>query len=127
MAESTNTESTAAERNTRKSARGYVVSDKMDKTVVVEVEERMKHRSKRNAMRKTVKYKVQDEETTAADGSRVQATEKQPISSAKRRQLIEINKHAKYQTPTPTTSPARDHQRVAGGYRERGEMSMNPY
>ena len=52
MAETTNTEATAAERNSRKTARGYVVSDKMDKTIVVEVEERMKHRLYGKVLRK---------------------------------------------------------------------------
>src|SRR5699024_1752295 len=127
MAETTNTESTAAERNTRKSARGYVVSDKMDKTVVVEVEERMKHRLYGKVMRKSVKYKVHDEENTAGVGDLVLVAETRPLSAAKRRRLVEIIERAKSPTPAHPPGPARDHRLVAGGYRERGEMSMNPF
>ncbi len=83
MAETTNTEATAAERNSRKTARGYVVSDKMDKTIVVEVEERMKHRLYGKVMRKSVKYKVHDEENSAGIGVLVLVSETRPVSAAK--------------------------------------------
>ncbi|WP_152348426.1 MULTISPECIES: 30S ribosomal protein S17 [Brevibacterium] len=95
MAETTNTEATAAERNSRKTARGYVVSDKMDKTIVVEVEERMKHRLYGKVMRQSVKYKVHDEENTAGIGDLVLVAETRPLSAAKRWRLVEIIERAK--------------------------------
>lgn len=95
MAETTNTEATAAERNSRKTARGYVVSDKMDKTIVVEVEERMKHRLYGKVLRKSVKYKVHDEENTAGIGDLVLVAETRPLSAAKRWRLVEIVERAK--------------------------------
>ena len=79
MAETTNTEATAAERHSRKTARGYVVSDKMDKTIVVEVEERMKHRLYGKVLRKSVKYKVTAEENTAGLGDLVLVAATRPI------------------------------------------------
>jgi small subunit ribosomal protein S17 len=95
MAETTNTEANAAERNTRKTARGYVVSDKMDKTIVVEVEERKKHRLYGKIMRQSVKYKVHDEENTAGIGDFVLVAETRPLSAAKRWRLAEILERAK--------------------------------
>ena len=82
-------------RNERKQRRGYVVSDKMDKTVVVEVEERMKHRLYGKVLRKSVKYKVHDEENTAGVGDLVLVAETRPISAAKRWRLVEIIERAK--------------------------------
>lgn len=95
MAETTNTEATAAERNTRKTARGYVVSDKMDKTIVVEVEERKTHRLYGKVLRQSVKYKVHDEENTAGIGDLVLVAETRPLSAAKRWRLVEIIERAK--------------------------------
>ena len=95
MAETTKPESAAAERNTRKTVRGYVVSDKMQKTIVVEVEERMKHRLYGKVMRKSVKYKVHDEENTAGIGDLVLVAETRPLSAAKRWRLVEIVERAK--------------------------------
>ncbi|MCD1286962.1 30S ribosomal protein S17 [Brevibacterium sp. GP-SGM9] len=95
MAETTKPESAAAERNTRKTVRGYVVSDKMQKTIVVEVEERMKHRLYGKVLRKSVKYKVHDEENSAGIGDLVLVAETRPVSAAKRWRLVEIIERAK--------------------------------
>ena len=95
MAETTKPESAAAERNTRKTVRGYVVSDKMQKTIVVEVEERMKHRLYGKVLRKSVKYKVHDEENSAGIGDLVLVAETRPLSAAKRWRLVEIVERAK--------------------------------
>ena len=95
MAETTKPEATSAERNSRKTARGYVVSDKMDKTIVVEIEERMNHRLYGNVMRKSVKIKAHDEENTAGIGDLVLVAETRPVSAAKRWRLVEIIERAK--------------------------------
>lgn len=95
MAETTKPESTGAERNTRKTVRGYVVSDKMQKTIVVQVEERMKHRLYGKVLRKSVKYKVHDEENSAGIGDLVLVSETRPVSAAKRWRLVEIIERAK--------------------------------
>ena len=62
---------TTSERNDRKTRRGYVVSDKMDKTVVVEVEDRVKHALYGKVMRKTSKVKAHDEDNSAGIGDLV--------------------------------------------------------
>lgn len=95
MAETTNTESTAAERNTRKSARGYVVSDKMDKTVVVEVEDRVKHALYGKVMRKTERVKAHDEDNTTGVGDHVLIMETRPLSATKRWRIVEVLEKAK--------------------------------
>ncbi|WP_113905444.1 MULTISPECIES: 30S ribosomal protein S17 [Brevibacterium] len=95
MTESTNPEATQAERNSRKTMRGYVVSDKMEKTIVVEVEERVKHRLYGKVLRKSNKIKVHDEENTAGIGDLVVVAETRPVSAAKRWRLVEIIERAK--------------------------------
>ncbi|GAA4514526.1 30S ribosomal protein S17 [Brevibacterium yomogidense] len=86
---------TAVERNARKTARGYVVSDKMDKTIVVEVEDRKKHRLYGKVLRTTSKIKVHDEENTAGIGDLVVVAETRPMSASKRWRLVEIAERAK--------------------------------
>lgn len=83
------------ERNTRRTMRGYVVSDKMDKTIVVEVEDRKKHRLYGKVMRTTSKYKVHDETNTAGVGDLVRIVETRPLSATKRFRLLEIIERAK--------------------------------
>ena len=83
------------ERNTRRTMRGYVVSDKMDKTTVVEVEDRKKHRLYGKVMRMTSKYKVHDEINTAGVGDLVRIVETRPLSATKRFRLLEIIERAK--------------------------------
>ena len=83
------------ERNHRKVRRGYVVSDRMDKTVVVQLEDRMKHPLYGKVMRKTKKVKVHDEENTAGIGDLVVIMETRPLSKTKHWRLVEIAEKAK--------------------------------
>ena len=83
------------ERPYRKTLRGYVTSDKMDKTIVVEVEERVKHALYGKVMTKTNKFKAHDEENTAGIGDRVLIMETRPLSATKRWRLVEIVEKAK--------------------------------
>jgi len=82
-------------RGDRKTRRGYVVSDKMDKTVVVEVEDRVKHALYGKVIRRTSKVKVHDEANTAGVGDRVLIMETRPLSATKRWRLVEILEKAK--------------------------------
>jgi len=77
-------------RNDRKTRQGYVVSDKMDKTVVVEVEDRVKHPLYGKVIRRTSKVKAHDEANTAGVGDRVLIMETRPLSPTNRRRLAEI-------------------------------------
>jgi small subunit ribosomal protein S17 len=88
---------TAAEldRGRRKVREGYVVSDKMDKTVVVAVEDRVKHRLYGKVLRQTSRMKAHDEANTAGVGDRVRIMETRPLSATKRWRLIEILEKAK--------------------------------
>ena len=85
----------AAGRNDRKTRQGYVVSDKMDKTVVVEVEDRVKHALYGKVIRRTSKVKAHDEANTAGVGDRVLIMETRPLSATKRWRLVEILEKAK--------------------------------
>ena len=87
--------STAATRGYRKTRRGYVVSDKMDKTVVVAVEDRVKHPLYGKVMRRTSKVKVHDEGNTAGVGDLVLIMETRPLSATKRWRLVEVIEKAK--------------------------------
>jgi len=90
-------ENTAAApaRARRKVREGLVVSDKMDKTVVVEVEDRVKHALYGKIMRRTSKLKVHDEQNSAGIGDRVLIMETRPLSATKRWRLVEILEKAK--------------------------------
>jgi len=83
------------ERNRRKTAQGLVVSDKMDKTIVVEVEDRVKHPLYGKVMRRTSKLKAHDEQNTAGVGDRVLVMETRPLSATKRWRLVEVLEKAK--------------------------------
>ena len=72
------------QRGSRKTARGYVVSDKMDKTIVVEVERRKQHRLYGKIMRTTTKFTAHDEDNTAGVGDLVRVAETRPYSATKR-------------------------------------------
>jgi len=90
------TEAVVAEhRSHRKTRRGYVVGDKMDKTVVVAVEDRVKHPLYGKVMRRTSKVKVHDEANAAGIGDLVLIMETRPLSATKRWRLIEIVEKAK--------------------------------
>jgi small subunit ribosomal protein S17 len=73
----------AEERHYRKTRQGYVVSDKMDKTVIVEVEDRVKHALYGKVIRRSSKVKAHDETNTAAVGDRVLIMETRPLSATK--------------------------------------------
>ena len=88
-------QASSAERPYRKTLRGYVVSDKMDKTIVVAVEERVKHARYGKVTTKTSKFKAHDEENTAGIGDRVLVMETRPLSASKRWRLVEILERAK--------------------------------
>ena len=83
------------DRSSRKVREGLVVSDKMDKTVVVAVEDRVKHALYGKVMTKTERLKVHDEANEAGVGDRVRVMETRPLSATKRWRLIEIVEKAK--------------------------------
>ena len=74
---------------------GVVVSDKMDKTIVVLVEDRVKHPLYGKVMTKSSRIKVHDEDNTAGIGDRVRVMETRPLSAQKRWRLVEIIERAK--------------------------------
>ncbi|QGK71521.1 30S ribosomal protein S17 [Allosaccharopolyspora coralli] len=82
-------------RNYRKTREGYVVSDKMNKTVVVSLEDRKKHALYGKVMRQTTKVKVHDDDNTAGVGDRVLLMETRPLSATKRWRLVEVLERAK--------------------------------
>lgn len=82
-------------RNHRKVRRGYVVSDKMDKTIVVQIEDRVKHALYGKVMRKNKKVKAHDENNDAHVGDLVLLMETRPLSATKRWRLVEILEKAK--------------------------------
>ncbi|WP_307857487.1 30S ribosomal protein S17 [Paenarthrobacter sp. DKR-5] len=79
----------------RKTRRGYVVSDKMDKTVVVQVEDRVKHALYGKVIRRTSKVKAHDEQNSAGIGDLVLISETRPLSATKRWRIVEILEKAK--------------------------------
>jgi small subunit ribosomal protein S17 len=85
----------ARNRGHRKTRRGYVVSDKMDKTVVVEVEDRVKHPLYGKVMRRTSKVKAHDEQNAVGVGDLVLIMETRPLSATKRWRVVEIIERAK--------------------------------
>ncbi|GAA2074923.1 30S ribosomal protein S17 [Aeromicrobium halocynthiae] len=94
MSENTKKEETV-ERTTRKVREGLVVSDKMDKTVIVTVEDRVKHGLYGKVLRRNTKLKVHDEQNAAGVGDRVLISETRPLSATKRWRLVEILEKAK--------------------------------
>ncbi|MEU0540861.1 30S ribosomal protein S17 [Nocardia sp. NPDC005978] len=83
------------DRGQRKVRYGYVVSDKMTKTIVVELENRVKHKLYGKIIRTTSKVKAHDENEIAAVGDRVQLMETRPLSATKRWRLVEVLEKAK--------------------------------
>ena len=82
-------------RGERKVREGLVVSDKMDKTIVVELEDRVKHPLYAKVIRRTSKVKAHDEGNTAGTGDRVRLMETRPLSATKRWRLVEVVERAK--------------------------------
>ena len=82
-------------RGFRKVREGLVVSDKMDKTVVVAVEDRVQHPLYGKTMRRTSRLKAHDETNTCGVGDRVRLMETRPLSASKRWRVVEILEKAK--------------------------------
>ncbi|MBQ6998861.1 MAG: 30S ribosomal protein S17 [Clostridia bacterium] len=82
------------ERNYRKTRIGKVVSDKMDKTIVVAIEYNVKHPLYGKIMKRTYKLKAHDENQVARVGDRVKVMETRPLSKDKRWRLVEITEKA---------------------------------
>lgn len=83
------------DRNLRKTRVGKVVSDKMDKTIVVAVEDRVRHPLYKKIIRRTTKLKAHDENNECRTGDRVSVMETRPISKDKRWRLVKIVEKAK--------------------------------
>ena len=86
---------TADKRGYRKAREGLVTSSKMDKTVVVEVEDRVKHPKYGKVIRRTKKYQAHDEANACGIGDRVLLMETRPLSATKRWRVAEILEKAK--------------------------------
>lgn len=93
--ETVTTTDTKAARGYRKTREGLVVSDKMDKTVVVAVEDRYKHAMYGKVVRRTSRLKAHDEKNEAGVGDRVLLMETKPQSATKRWRVVEILEKAK--------------------------------
>jgi len=91
---SATTEPAAKKRGERKTREGMVVSDKMDKTIVVELEDRVKHPRYSKVIRRTTKVKAHDENGTAGIGDRVLLAETRPLSATKRWRLVQVLERA---------------------------------
>ncbi|WP_375497130.1 30S ribosomal protein S17 [uncultured Jatrophihabitans sp.] len=89
------TETTEDRTSHRKVREGLVVSDKMSKTVVVEVEDRVKHPLYGKVIRRTTKLKVHDESNEVGVGDRVLIMETRPLSATKRWRVVEVLEQAK--------------------------------
>ena len=83
------------ERNLRKTRVGVVVSDKLDKTIVVAVKDSVQHPLYKKIMKRTVKFKAHDEKNECGVGDRVEIMETRPISADKRWRLVQIIEKAK--------------------------------
>ena len=83
------------ERNLRKTRVGVVVSDKMDKTIVVAIEDNVKHPLYKKIVKRTVRFKAHDENNDAKIGDTVKVMETRPLSKDKRWRLVEVMERAK--------------------------------
>ena len=84
-----------SERNLRTTRVGKVVSDKMDKTIVVAIEDNVRHPLYKKIIKKTVRLKAHDEQNTAGTGDRVMVMETRPLSKDKRWRLVKVIEKAK--------------------------------
>ncbi len=84
-----------SERNMRKTLVGRVISNKMDKTIVVAIEDSVRHPLYKKIIKRTVKLKAHDENNECAIGDRVSVMETRPLSKDKRWRLVEIVEKAK--------------------------------
>ena len=87
--------SEAIERNLRKTRVGKVVSDKMDKTIVVAIEDNVKHPKYGKVIKRTIRLKAHDENNECGEGDTVKIMETRPLSKDKRWRLVEIVEKAK--------------------------------
>ncbi len=87
--------SEAIERNLRKTRVGRVVSDKMDKTIVVAIEDNVKHPKYGKVIKRTIRLKAHDENNECGEGDTVKIMETRPLSKDKRWRLVEIIEKAK--------------------------------
>jgi small subunit ribosomal protein S17 len=83
------------ERNLRKNRVGIVVSDKMDKTVIIAIEEHVKHQKYGKVIKRTVRLKVHDENNECGIGDKILVAETRPLSKDKRWRMVEIIEKAK--------------------------------
>ena len=90
-----NTTNDTEARGFRKTREGLVVSDKMDKTVVVAVEDRVKHALYGKVLRRTSKLKAHDEQNDCGIGDRVLIMETRPLSATKRWRVVQVLERAK--------------------------------
>lgn len=95
MADMTNSQQQATTRGARKVREGFVVSDKMQKTVVVALERRVAHPIYGKMITRTSRVKAHDEENSAKTGDRVRIMETRPLSKDKRWRLVEIVERAR--------------------------------
>ena len=84
-----------SERKLRKTRVGKVVSDKMDKTIVVAIEDNVMHPLYKKIIKRTVKFKAHDEENAAHEGDKVEIMETRPLSKDKRWRLVRVIEQAK--------------------------------
>jgi small subunit ribosomal protein S17 len=95
MSENPVAEASVEDRSARKVREGLVVSDKMDKTVVVSVEDRVKHALYGKVLRRSTRLKAHDEANECGIGDRVLLMETRPLSATKRWRVVEIIEKAK--------------------------------
>ena len=95
MADMTNSQQPSATRGARKVREGFVVSDKMQKTVVVALERRVAHPVYGKMITRTSRVKAHDEENAAKTGDRVRIMETRPLSKDKRWRVVEIVERAR--------------------------------
>ncbi len=84
-----------AERNLRKTRVGMVVSDKMDKTIVVAIQDNVKHPLYKKIIKRTIRLKAHDEKNECGIGDKVEIMETRPLSKDKRWRLVRIIEKAK--------------------------------
>jgi small subunit ribosomal protein S17 len=95
MSEDTRSEDQAKRPNPRKTREGLVISDKMDKTVVVAVVDRVRHRRYGKTLQKTRSFYAHDEANDAHEGDRVRIAETRPMSRQKRWRVVEVLERAR--------------------------------
>jgi len=86
---------TKTARNLRKTRVGKVASNKMDKTIVVEIQDSIRHPLYKKTVKRTVKFKAHDEENTCNIGDKVEIMETRPLSKDKRWRLVKVLERAK--------------------------------